>query len=68
VSLSEATGIDNLNQESFLPTLEEQTHIISDKVLKGSFKYAQCQGADFGHAQCQGADFRDAQCQGADLK
>jgi retron-type reverse transcriptase len=39
VSLSEATGIDNLNQKSFFPTLEEQTHIISDKVLKGSFKF-----------------------------
>jgi uridylate kinase len=25
-----------------------------------SFKYAQCQGADFGHAQCQGASFRGA--------
>ncbi|VVM23869.1 hypothetical protein BSPWISOXPB_11055 [uncultured Gammaproteobacteria bacterium] len=39
VSLSEATGIDNLNQKSFYLTHKEQVHIISNKVLKGTFKF-----------------------------
>jgi retron-type reverse transcriptase len=39
VILSSATGIDNLSQKSFLLNVDEQISIISNKVLKGTYKY-----------------------------
>lgn len=37
IILSKATGIDNLNHKAFLPTLVEQTTIISRKTTKGNY-------------------------------
>jgi len=39
VALSAATGIDNLNQKSFWPRLDEQAKIISKKVLADTYKF-----------------------------
>ncbi len=38
IVLSAATGIDNLNQKSFWPTLDDQIKIISNKALGGTYK------------------------------
>ncbi len=39
IVLSTATGIDNLNQKSFWPTINDQVRIISNKALRGTYKF-----------------------------
>ncbi|MEX0829997.1 MAG: reverse transcriptase domain-containing protein [Nitrospirales bacterium] len=39
IVLSAATGIDNLSQKTFWPTLDAQIKIISKKVLAGTYKF-----------------------------
>ena len=39
VALSSATGIDNLDHRSMQPVLDEQLAIISDKTLKGTYRF-----------------------------
>ncbi|MGB5063762.1 MAG: RNA-directed DNA polymerase, partial [Candidatus Competibacter sp.] len=39
IVLSTTTGIDNLNQKSFWPTINDQVRIISNKALRDTYKF-----------------------------